>query len=181
MGEVNFVIKREIDKENVFCNPQICKMCGGDCCQRCGCAFSPNDFYVCRSHQFSEEEVFQYFKHFLKRGYASISHRKLGDRWTGAFVMEGISLQKLLEGEGALYIRMRNINSNIVDVWGISSGCCVGLMENGCRFSFEKRPRGGRELMPDLRSCIPVYSEYQAAIDWYPYQNILYKLYEEFK
>lgn len=197
MGKVNFVIKRELDKEKVFCKPEICKNCAGEgCCKNCGCVFSPDDFYIFRN-QFSEKERFQYLKHFLKRGYASIDHIRLSNRDTGAFMINSspifaeISLQKLLDGEGALYIRMRNVGKNIVDVLHLNfctifnTYKCVGLKENGCAFPFKKRPKGGRELIPDIFSgrmdCKVVYSEYQAAIDWYPYQNILYKLYEEFK
>lgn len=53
MGEVNFVIKKELNEEKVFCNPEICKKCSGEgCCKNCGCVFSPDDFYIFRN-QFS--------------------------------------------------------------------------------------------------------------------------------
>lgn len=196
MGEVNFVIKKELNEEKVFCNSEVCKKCAGEgCCKNCGCAFSPDDFYIFRN-PFSEKERFQYLKHFLKRGYASIDHIRLSNRDTGAFMINSspifaeISLQKLLDGEGALYIRMRNVGKNIVDVLHLSfctifeTYKCIGLKENGCGFPFKKRPKGGREVIPDISGrmdCEVVYSEYRAAMDWYPYQNILYKLYEEFK
>ena len=191
MGKVNFVIRRELDEEKIFCKPEICKACRGEgCCKNCGCAFSPNDFYVF-NYQFSDEQRYQYLKHFLKKGYASIDHKLLNNQKTGAFIayhgLIRVSFEKILNNEGALYIRMRNKGKDIVDVLHIDpyeeTLGCIGLTEKGCRFSFKKRPKGGRMIIPDisgLMDCNVIYSEYHAAIDWYPYQEILYRLYLEF-
>lgn len=190
MGEVNFVIRSELEEEKIFCKPEICKACRGEgCCKNCGCVFSPNDFYVF-NHPFSDEQRFQYLKHFLKRGYASIDHIRLNNQSTGAFTTYHerirVSLEKILNNEGALYIRMRNVEKGIVDVLHYrldEPKGCIGLTEKGCRFSFKNRPKGGRMVKPDSlgwMDCKVIYSEYHAAIDWYPYQEILYRLYQEF-
>ena len=80
---------------------------------------------------------------------------------------------------------MRNVGKDIVDALHFNAPCgCTGLTEKGCRFTFKKRPKGGRQLMPDASGgmyCEAIYSEYHAAMDWYPYQAILYRLYQEFR
>ena len=196
MGEVNFVIRR-LNEEKIFSAPQMCKECGGRCCKHLGCVFSPDDFYVLK-HSFSNKERLQYLRHFLKRGYACIDHMELINRETGAYIIanesqeEIIDLEKLLNGEGALYIRMRNIGEqavetgfpDLMDLFNLEKQC-IGLRENGCRFSFKKRPKGGREIIPKFilgrAECSTVYDEYRAAMDWFPYQEILFQLWKELR
>lgn len=197
-NEVNFVM-RILDEEKIFSAPQMCKECGGRCCKHFGCVFSPDDFYVLK-HSFSKKERLQYLKHFLKRGYACIDHMELINRETGAYIIdsqeseERIALEKLLNGEGALYIRMRNIGDQAVETGFpdldlmylfLREKECIGLRENGCRFNFKKRPRGGREIIPKFiygrAECSTVYDECRAAMDWFPYQEILFELWNELR
>lgn len=198
MDGVNFVMREQLDEENVFCNPEECKKCNGACCKSSGCVFSPDDFYVFRN-PFSDEERLQYLIAFLKRGYASIDHEKLYDKEEGAFVVPEkivfplennvlkISYEKILRGDGTLYIRMRNEGHGIIDVQHMDSYTtkgCVFLTSKGCKLSFKKRPKGGRRLRPKNKGfgmCIPGYPEIQASIDWYPYQKILFQAYEYFQ
>lgn len=187
MGEVNFVMIKGLDKERIFTESEICRNCNGSCCKHDGCAFSPQDFYVFQN-PFSDEERYKYLKHFLKRGYASIAFESLNQ---AKYIMKNyiyfpgdLTLKYLLDGEGALYIRMRNRREGSVSIFNydLNEGGCVFLTENGCKLSFEERPRSGRELIPNVyHDCISLYSEYQAAIDWYPYQRILYRIYQELK
>lgn len=197
MGNVNFVI-RSLDERRIFENCEMCKYCTYErrCCETCGCAYSPEDFYVF-THDFSREDRVKYLKHFVKRGYTSFAHRILTSE-TGAFdIIKAIdnydinlnnylSLEKLLAGEGALYLRVRNKNYPIVQLINgedDSSPCILLDKDKGCPLPFNKRPKGGRLLRPKLSSggdCIQNYTELQAAIDWYPYQDILYEVYKSF-
>lgn len=197
MDGVNFVIRKTLDEEKIFANCQMCASCGGECCKSTGCVFSPEDFYVFRNY-FSDEQRLQYLIAFLKRGYASIDQVKLYDKVNGAFKCDinnlsifdedlfKISYKKIENGDGALYLRVRNKGHNIVDVLHLQNYYtegCVLLSKNGCPFPLKKRPKGGRLLRPKLHIdsvCIPLYTEVQAAIDWYPYQKILFKAYEYF-
>lgn len=203
MNEVNFVIvstesKRE--QETECTNAKLCAMCKGYyCCQNCGCSYSPEDFYVL-THPFSEEERLKYIISFLKRGYASIDHKRLLERQYGAFSWDSIysmrypsdvknlriSLSKLLHCDGALYLRAPNIGQGPVDVihsyvLGPDTGCALWTKESGCPLSYRKRPKGGRLLIPrEDFDCEEKYTELQAAKDWRPYQTLLYKAYEYF-
>lgn len=187
MGDVNFIIVEGLNKEKIFSDSTICRKCGGICCKNCGCTFSPNDFYVLRHQNFSEEERYRYLKHFLKRGYACISIKTInaskGSIFGDVYVPRHITLEYLLSGEAALYLRMRNKGEKIVKVIRLDekTNGCVCLGKNGCKFPFSRRPRGGRELIPNVvGNCAVAYPEILAAIEWYPYQKILYKLYLEF-
>lgn len=195
--EVNFVLKAEFDTAKVCINKEACSICkGAYCCQNTGCVFSPKDFQILR-YAYTKEERIKYLIAFLNRGYASIDHYRLIDRKTGAldadtFFIEDITVnrEKLLKGEGALYLRARNINKDIVDVIHIrgmsSTGPCVlWSEEKGCKLSYRKRPKGGRLVIPQYNifenKCIALYNEPMAAIEWYPYQDILYEVYMHFK
>lgn len=197
MGNVNFVI-RSLNEQKIFENCEMCKHCtyGRRCCETCGCAYSPEDFYVF-THDFSKEDRIKYLKHFIKRGKTSFSHRCLTSETGAVDIVNAIdnfdsdlnryvSLEKLLAGEGVLFLRVRNKNYPIVQVVNgedDSSPCILLDREKGCPLSFNKRPKGGRLLRPKLSiegDCVQNYTELQAAIDWYPYQDILFEVYKSF-
>ena len=212
MDSVNFVIKPTLDEERIFTCSPACKECQGACCKNSGCAFSPDDFYVFRN-SFSDEERFKYVIAFLKRGYASIDHYTLHNKETGALdtlfnketsaldisfemlncmfsqpeKMIVVSREKLLAGDGGLFLRVRNEGKGVVDICHNAIQTpqrCVLLTENGCQFPFKKRPKGGRFLRPRRfpeGECISVYTEVQAIMDWFPYAEILYKAYLHFQ
>lgn len=74
----------------------------------------------------------------------------------------------------AFFLRVRNRNSNIVDAsWG---GVCSLLSNTGCILSYDKRPKGGRSLIPAVPECRITYTKDQCARDWYKYNDILRKL-----
>ena len=194
MDNVNFVI-RSLDEKKIFTNCEMCKFCndGTRCCESSGCAYSPEDFYVLQ-HNFSKEDQVKYLKHFIKRGYVSIDHKCLTNMHGAADIIkltrdlnyDCISYEKLLAGEGALYLRVRNVRQPIVDFLSleeIEGPCILWSPERGCPLSYNKRPKSGRLLRPKMTpdgDCIQAYTELQAAIDWYPYQDILYQLYKIF-
>ncbi|MBE5819401.1 MAG: hypothetical protein E7310_01005 [Clostridiales bacterium] len=194
MGSVNFVL-RGLDERKIFINCEQCSICKGGCCQSSGCSYSPEDFYVLKN-DFSKEERIKYLIHFLKRGYASIEHRRIHSKKYGAVDVEPIpsnltelnkrvSLEKLLAAEGLIYIRVRNVNAGVIDILDLDeySPCKLHSLTEGCRLPFSKRPKGGRWLKPrdnEREDCTSVYTEIQAAMDWYPFQEILYEVYRYF-
>lgn len=140
-------------------NKQLCKECGGRCCKRMGCHYSPDDF---------EEITYESLKKEIEKGFISI------DWWEGNPFEEN----KDDDIGRAYYLRIRNKDGEIVDPsWG---GECILLTDDGCLLSYEERPKGARMLEPDEYGCISYYNKQQAARDWYKYNDILSKLAEEF-
>lgn len=137
-------------------NPELCSKCGGQCCKKCGCHFSPDDF---------SEISFEFLKKELEKGYISIDyvHRNMCISCNGGYIL-----------------RMRNINAPIVDT-GLKRSPCILLTENGCKLDYFHRPSGAKLLIPSedknhVFTCESKYSIEQCCIEWIPYQNILFKL-----
>lgn len=140
-------------------NKQLCKECGGNCCKRMGCHYSPDDF---------KEITYESLKKEIEKGFISI------DWWDGNPFENG-STDDI---DRAYYLRIRHKDSEIVDPsWG---GECILLTDDGCPLSYEERPKGARLLEPSEYNCISHYNKRQAAKDWYKYNDILYKLVEDF-
>lgn len=140
-------------------NKQLCKECGGRCCKRMGCHYSPEDF---------KEITYESLKKEIEKGFISI------DWW------EGNPFENEIDDDidRAYYLRIRNKDGKIVDPsWG---GECILLTDDGCPLSYEERPKGARMLEPDEYGCISYYNKQQAARDWYKYNDILSKLADEF-
>ena len=147
-------------------NPEICKKCGGECCQRCGCEFSPDDF---------KEISFEYLKEQLEKGYISITY---------------VDSETIYDDIGVYFLRMRNQGMPIVDL-GIRRAPCILWNEaTGCPFDYEHRPSGGRLLIPTeettalfnmARKCASTYSIRNCCYEWKPHQRILLQLVEYFK
>ena len=158
------IVKDFTDEKNV--NPKICSECGGECCKRCGCHFSPDDF---------EEISFEFLKKELEKGYISI------DYVDGEF---------LYQFYGIYILRMRNQDAPIVDTWYKRSPCIL-LTENGCKLDYEHRPTGGKLLIPSNmfypvsgkleRICRTTYGIEECCYEWRPYQKILHELVKYFK
>lgn len=142
-------------------NPEVCKLCakrhGKTCCETAGCHWAPADVHGGPTKE--------HIRALLKTGTVSI------DYWEGEF-KEGCA-------DTAYFLRMRHVDAPVCDPsWG---GTCVLLTSTGCALSFEQRPRGARELIPDLdKPCKTTYSKYDCIQDWWPYRHILKKLWDEF-
>ena len=148
------------------CGP--CKKCGGKCCKTYGCQFSPDDF---------EEISYDYLRDKMEStGCISI------DWWEGD-PRPGVN--KLGK---CLFLRMRHQSKwnsvgaePIIDAsWG---GRCILHTDEGCPLSYEDRPKGARWLIanPDSKGhCYEGYPKNQCAIDWLPYQDILFELMDYF-
>lgn len=140
-------------------NLEICRECEGSCCKEMGCHYSPDDF---------KDLSFESLKKEIDKGYISI------DWWEGNPFDDNREINK------AYYLRIKNVGANIVDPsWG---GECILLTNDGCKLSYNKRPKGGRMLIPDAYGpCESKYSKQEAARDWYKYRDILSKLVKHYK
>lgn len=149
-----------------------CSECKGDCCKRCGCHFSPDDF---------PELSFEYLRKEIEKGYISIDY------------VPGELL--LFNCECVYLLRIRNQNSPIVDLadfrLGKRSNPCILLKENGCSLDYEQRPSGGKLLIPSktvlfneegkaVHQCFSQYTIDDCCYEWKHFQKILKRLKEYF-
>lgn len=146
--------------DNSKVNTNLCEKCGGSCCKNMGCHISPFDL-----KEISVESIINLIE---ESNCISI------DWWEGNPITEENT------GERAFYLRIRNENSVIIDP--SYGGKCSILTDNGCPLSFEYRPKGARELIPNINNkcCRDGYSKRQCAIDWYSYKDIMEQVYDHF-
>ena len=140
-------------------NPELCSLCKGRCCKRCGCFLSPQDF---------KEISFKALDDEFKKGYISI------DLVKPSLVIDEIT-------RNTLVLRVRNLGAPIVDTTDkYRPRQCMMLTPHGCSFTYKKRPLGGKMFMPlldgDYVKCYPKYSYIECAREWQPYQRLLKKL-----
>lgn len=196
MNGGNFTRKIDYTIEADCCNSEYCRKCGGEyCCKVCGCAYSPMDFLVFRQ-EYSKEDRVKYLIWRIRKGDISFDHRRVKNQKTGAFVFTGdpryrenvtVSKEKLLEGQGLLYLRARNRGKRICDIihynWETDGPCVNWSEESGCRYKlFGKKPRGGQRLIPGKTPmyCDAKYSEIDAALEWSNFQDVLYEVFRYF-
>lgn len=151
--------KRYVDKD-------MCKKCGGVCCKQNGCVYLPEDFKTMNINYLMEE---------LNKGNISISGQPspvlfLGDAWTYI-----------------LYLRARNEDSPIVDLFG-KGGPCINLTERGCSLKSDKRPSLGKSVKPTRIGgpCKQMHDPSDMTNAWLKYQALLKRMVakttnEEFK
>lgn len=164
------LLHRSVDKDDDYAkyvNSEICSECGGECCKRCGCHLSPNDF---------KKISFNFLKKEIQKGDISIDYVK-GERIDQNF--------------GVYILRVRNQDAPIVDIECKWPTPCILLTKKGCGLAFKNRPAGGRLLIPskkflslsnkEIRECIPEYSIIDCCAEWRPHQEVLVKLIEYFK
>lgn len=139
-------------------NAELCAKCGGHCCKRCGCFFSPDDFRVLN---------FEYLKQEIEKGYITIELVDLSE-----YYMEGF----------AYVVRARNANGPIVEKRLVRPcGPCILLGEHGCALDYNHRPTGGRLLVPrEDGNCHAKYSTEHAIREWLNYQKLLRELADYF-
>ena len=137
-------------------NPDMCKKCGGKCCNQCGCAFLPEDLQMCFSNLF--EKIFSREITIDKLEYLENAYNKLD--------------------KPVYYLRVANVNESCVEFNGM--GKCIFLTENGCKLTYENRPAGGRLLVPFWSGCYYLYTNKEFIDKWIPYQKLLKDLIEFF-
>lgn len=158
-------IKKDYTVEETT-NPELCAKCGGICCKGCGCHFSPDDF---------KDISFEGLKKELEKGYISI------DCVDGeAFYRQGFFL----------ILRIRNRKAGIVELKYKRGEPCVLLTEKGCKLSYDKRPMGGKLLIPavctnllgqKVTNCNSAYTIEDCCMEWKPYQEVLLELVHYFE
>ena len=136
-------------------NKELCAKCGGLCCKQTGCYYSAQDLKVVDSRS---------IKSMLDKGYTSIVTDILF-----SFPEHTI-----------LTLKARNINAQKIDLISCSRGCSA-LKEDGCIYSLEKRPSGGKYLIPgENRRCGYDKVKLLDIIEtWLPYQELLKSVCEE--
>lgn len=156
--DIPYLFKKDYNDPTLR-NPEMCAKCGGECCKRCGCFFSPDDF---------EEVSYESLKAEMAKGYITIEHVDLD-----MYYMVGY----------AWVVRVRNQSDPVVvsSVYHRPNSPCVMLGPDGCKFDWEHRPAGGKLLKPDNGlMCDSDYTLRQTVREWRRYQNILYMLAEYF-
>lgn len=158
------IIRKDIDNINQNVNEQLCANCGGECCQTCGCHFSPDDF---------PKISFKTLKDEIKKGYISIEHISYGSKDRGTYIL-----------------RMRNVGKPIVDVNYEKTPCVYWNASTGCKWDYEHRPTGAKLLIPAYdyfgeigycRNCHAMYTMRDCCREWKEYQWILYWLMRYFR
>lgn len=150
-------------------NSQICKECGGICCLRAPCHWSPRDI---------EDLSYEGLKKFLKeKKYISIV------RFPG-YVTE-LGKCGFENNRFSFYIlRTRTRGTNIASIGKNlkKDDLCMLLKPDGCSISFEERPRGARLLVPKREEeCEHLYDLYECISEWKDYQDVLRKLFWYFR
>lgn len=150
-------------------NPEICKECGGRCCLRAPCHWSPRDF---------EDFTFEAMKKLLKeKQYISIV------RFPGE-IAESCIREFKHTGRYFYILRTRTRSTNIATVSSkkIKGDPCVLLTSKGCSIPFEQRARGARLLIPEREcKCVNLYDMDDCIYEWKDYQDVLRKLFYYFR
>ena len=142
----------------MYDNVQLCKKCGGECCKKAPCHYSPDDFI---------DLSFKGLKSEIEKGFISI------DWWCGDADTNANELDQ------TFFLRVKTAYGCITDP--TFGGPCILLDKNkGCPLDSDHRPKGGRMLIPDKEKCKQTYSKQQCALDWRPYNNTLFELYKYF-
>lgn len=140
-------------------NRELCAKCKGACCKTMGCHYSPSDF---------KDLSYEGLKKEIEKGYISI------DYWEGNPFKDNRDIPR------AYFLRIKNKGCEIVDA--SFGGVCSLLTENGCKLTFNNRPKGGRDLIPaENGRCRSLYSKQDCAIEWYKYNHVLTKLAKEYE
>lgn len=111
-------------------NKEYCSKCGGYCCRKCGCDYSPADF---------EDLSFNGLLNTLNEGNISVVSTLDFRRINGKLIMAPL-----------LYLRARNINRDVIDLLSFKTTCSM-LREDGCFYEYPERPTGGKNLVPAFK------------------------------
>lgn len=142
---------------------EICKQCGGECCQSCGCIFHPSQF-----KEITEVSLLQ----ILKTRIVSIDWwegdpRESDPNFDGEFVKYGY------------FLRMRNVGKGILDGSWCGNPCIIWSPERGCQLDFKHRPLQGVHLIPGLDDCKiddHKYTKHGLSLAWIEYNSIFESL-----
>ena len=140
----------------------ICRECGGFCCKKSGCDYSPKDFKDLGTKALLD---------ILNEGNVSIV-----SAFDYSVLPDGRKVPKYL-----LYLRARNIDRGPVDLFSFKKQCSM-LTDTGCSYDLEERPFGGANLVPvgmnpktKLPDCYVDENSLDIILSWESYQNALRK------
>lgn len=179
---------------NGYYNYDLCKACKGKrCCAHYGCMYSPEDFIVLGDTKYTHEQRLIILTELLKQGKISIDMCWGTDLYWGPLnpLSKRPDIEKMLNGEGYLYLRARNKNRPVVDFQKFmteSNYPCINWNpEKGCCLSEEERPYCGRMLNPIVIKDGNGYEDYRCEMKndaetetiklWARHQELMYDLY----
>lgn len=149
-------------------NPEVCKECGGACCQRAPCHWSPKDI---------SDLTYKALKKMLKKKkYISVY------RFPSS-ICESCLKEVKHEGDYYYILRTRTQKTGIAAIATEmpSDDQCMLLKPDGCKISFKERPMGARLLIPEKdRKCRHLYDLDDCVSDWQYHQKVLEKLFKYF-
>lgn len=170
------VLLKIVDNEDFNTQYDLCKQCGGKCCQRNACDCSPKDF----------DNSIEKMREALNTGNYTIDFSRED---ANSFICKDGKV--ILDTEKVksnpiefFYIRPKNINRPIVDIIHreeIEGPCIFWNKENGCPLTYKRRPMGGRTMVPfPGRNCISQYHKPIMLQEWKKFQDQLIELAKEF-
>lgn len=137
-------------------NKELCSECGGYCCKKSGC-----DYYVSDFKRIDKNTILE-----------ALASKKISI--VSAFVFERLNDDKIV-ATPFLYLRARNQDRDIVDLYSVKT-TCMSLTETGCAYTYENRPGGGKNLIPQKPICKPLLDPIEQIKAWAPYQGLLSKI-----
>lgn len=149
--------------------PEICKACGGSCCLRAPCHWSPMDI---------DDLSFEGLKKILKeKKYISVLRMPgcvcdacLRDVKCDNFFYYILRTRTRGTGIAATATRIKRNDK------------CILLKPDGCNISFKERPMGARLLIPEKeKRCKHLYDLDDCIYDWKDYQDVLRKVFHYFR
>ena len=149
---------------------EICRECNGFCCKGMGCEIFPQDV----KKWFNTDTITtEMIVKMLQSKYIQL------DWWEGDIREEFEYPEELLHDyiDRSFYLHMRNKYDAAVD--GSYGGMCRALGKEGCIISWEKRPTGGKALVPvESHKCESEMSKAECCLAWLPYLDILEEVFD---
>lgn len=154
--------KITIEKNNE--DQELCKRCGGKCCQTIGCELFPQDVKKWfNADNITEDMIIK----LLESGYVTIDYYEQDIRTEFGYQESNIDQYHY----NSYYLRMRNKNENVINT--TRGGVCTAWSENGCIIDWDRRPTTGRFLIPGEKVCRSPFSGLEMILAWVPYYDIL--------
>lgn len=134
---------------NLAENAYLCSKCGGKCCKTDSCFYMPEDF--------SEMSLTYLLEEFLKKDYLCIYLDTTN--WFGVIRVRSKGWPRLVFSDK------------------FEDKPCMLLTDSGCSLSYEKRPTGGKALIPSFSlKCKSMLEAEDILYAWLPYQKLLIEL-----
>lgn len=154
-----------------YLNPESCAKCKGICCISSGCLISPDDFNLkdCFTNEIlDKDKAYQILEKEIRKGYISI---------------EEIDGDQVCVTNGIIYIlHVRDYDAPIgISLRKEKHSHCILLTDNGCPFTYEERPTGGKMLVPNYPECESDYNLRDCCKEWLPFQYVLRELYQKYR